>query len=107
MDELRAIFLACRPSNVHPESFCNVPVTYVSPAVPHLVIYASVCKAWSDSIARVVENRNMLDFRRLLVFSHQRHLVSHWIHGSSEDRFRVSGEVRSEVRLLVIKNPLQ
>ena len=96
---------------VHPtfiqNPFVFVPVTYLSPAVPHLVIYASVCKAWNDSTARVLENRNMLDFPRLLIYSHQRHLVSHWIHRSFEDRFRVSAELVPEFRLLAIKNPSQ
>ena len=87
--------------------FVFVPVTYLSSAVPHLVIYASVCKAWNDSIARVPQNRNMFDFRRLLVYSHQRRLVSHWIHRSFEDRFRVSAELVPEIWLLVIKSPLQ
>ena len=117
VDELRAVFAAFWPRAqmfeyvVHPtfiqNPFVFVPVTYLSPAVPHLVIYASVCKAWNDSIARVLENRNMLDFPRLLIYSHQRHLVSHWIHRSFEDRFRVSAELVPEIRLLAIKNPLQ
>ena len=96
---------------IHPMFIQNpsvyVPVTYLSPAVPHLVIYASVCKAWNDSVARVLTDKHMLDFRRLLVCSHQRHFVSHWIHRSSEDRFRVNAQLVPEIRLLVTKRPLQ
>ena len=117
MDELHAIFAEFGPRAqelgyiIHPTFIQNpsvyVPVTYLSPAVPHLVIYASVCKAWNDSVARVLTDKHMLDFRRLLVCSHQRHFVSHWIHRSSEDRFRVNAQLVPEIRLLVPKRPLQ
>ncbi|CAE7486218.1 unnamed protein product, partial [Symbiodinium sp. KB8] len=50
----------------HPKIF--VPVSYVSPAMPHLTVYASVCKEWNRSISTVVQYHNMLDFRRLWMF---------------------------------------
>ena len=61
-EELRVLFLAYRHRAtaleyvVHPmiiqSPFTFVPVTYMSPAIPHVIVYASVCKAWKESIDR-------------------------------------------------------
>ena len=116
-EELRVLFLAYRHRTtaleyvVHPmiiqNPFTFVPVTYMCPAIPHVIVYASVCKAWKESIVRVVGNKNLLDFRRLLGASYQRHLVCHWIHGSTEDKFRFHADLLPEVRLLAVCDPLQ
>ena len=116
-EELRMLFLAYRPRMtvfeyvVHPmfiqNPFAFVPVTYLSPVIPHVTVYASVCKVWKESIVRVVGNRNLINFRRLLGASYQRHLVCHWIHGSTEDKFRFHADLLPEVRLLVVCDPLR
>ena len=89
--------------NVHSESerLRSCDYAYLQP------FRISVCKAWSESVARVLTDKHLLDFRRLLACSHQRHFVSHWIHRSSEDRFRVNAELVPEIRLLDVEQPPQ
>ena len=89
----------------HPKIF--VPVAYVSPAMPHLTVYASVCKDWNRSISRVVQYHNMLDFRHLWMCSQRRNIVSYWVHGPFEDRFRFHADLIPDLRLLIIRSPVE
>ena len=89
----------------HPKIF--VPVSYVSPAMPHLTVYASVCKEWNRSISTVVQYHNMLDFRRLWMCSQTRNIVSFWAHEPVTDRFRFHADLIPDLRLLIIRSPVQ
>ena len=89
----------------HPKIF--VPVSYVSPAMPLLTIYASVCKEWNRAISAVVECHNMLNFRHLWMCSQTRGIVSFWVHEPVTDRFRLHADLISELRLLIIRSPVQ
>ena len=89
----------------HPKIY--VPVAYVSPAIPHSTVYASVCKDWNRSISRVVKHHNMLDFRHLWRCSQRRDIISYWVHGPFEDRFRFHAELIPELRLLTIRSPVK
>ena len=89
----------------HPKIF--VPVSYVSPAMPVLTIYASVCKEWNRSVSAVVQCHNMLNFRHLWMCSQTRNIVSFWVHEPVTDRFRFHAELIPDLRLLIIRSPVQ
>ena len=83
-----------------------VPLTYLSPAVPMLLIFARVCRAWRDSLVRILQGRFMLDAHSLLASSQCRCLSTLWIHRSWGDRFRVSAELISEIKVLICRFPV-
>ena len=89
----------------HPTIF--VPVSYVSPAMPLLTIYASVCKEWNRSVSAVVQSHNMLNFRHLWMSSQVRNIVSFWVHEPVTDRFRFHVDLIPSLRLLIIRSPVQ
>ena len=115
-DELRAVFSAPGPRiqsfeyTIHPMFIQNtsvfVPLTYLSPAIRMLVVVARVCKACRDSLTRILKGRFMLDFHSLLASSQCRCLATLWIHRPWEDRFRVSTELISEIKVLTCRFPL-
>ena len=89
----------------HPKIF--VPVSYVSPAMPHLTVYASVCKDWNRAISTIVQCHNMLDFRRMRMCSQTRSIVRFWVHEPVTDRFRFHADLIPDLRLLIIRSPVQ
>ena len=107
-ERLHAVFSALGPKiqsfeyTIHPMFIQNtsvfVPLTYLSPAIPMLTEFASVCKAWRDSLMRLLKGCFFLNPHELMASSQRRCLTTHWIHRSWEDRFRVSADLISEIK---------
>ena len=64
-----------------------VRLEYLSPALPHLTVFASVCRSWNAAVFRVTQHHNMADYQRLQLESQRRRLVCYWAHGPYDDRF--------------------
>ena len=75
--------------------------------MPQLTVFASVCKEWNRSVSAVVQCHNMLDFRHLWLCSQTRNIVSFWVHEPVTDRFRFHADLIPDLRLLIIRSPVQ
>ena len=84
-----------------------VRLEYLSPARPHLTVFASVCRSWNASISRVTQDHNMVDYRRLSLESQRRHILFYWSHSFHEDRFTYFADLIPEMQLLLIRSPVQ
>ena len=84
-----------------------VRLEYLSPALPHLTVFASVCRSWNASVSRITQHHNMVDYQRLQLESQRRHLVCYWAHGPYDDRFTYHADLIPEMQLLLIRNPMQ
>ena len=83
-----------------------VRLEYLSPALPHLTVFASVCRSWNASISRITLNHSMVDYRRLSLGSQRRHFQFYWSHSFHEDRFTFYADLIPEMQLLLIRSPV-
>ena len=98
------------PATVHPY-FLQGPTSYVpftceAPALPHVLVPASVCRCWFQSITMAVCGRYVANVHHLLRSSQLRHDTSEWIHRSCEDRFRFRAWLIDEINVCRITNPM-
>ena len=59
-----------------------VQLKYTAPAWPHIIVFASVCRLWNNSVSRAVSGRHMINFRKLQYTAQTRHSEHYWAHQS-------------------------
>ena len=84
-----------------------IRLEYSAPALPHLLVFASVCRSWNTSIAGAIQGHYMINHRRLTLQSQRRYLTFYWSHSYYEDRFTYYAGLIPEMQLLLIRSPVQ
>ena len=83
-----------------------VQLKYTAPAWPHIIVFASVCRLWNNSVSRAVSGRHMINFRKLQYTAQTRHSEHYWAHGRWDDRFSFTSEFIVEMQLMVVRSPI-
>ena len=97
------------PYIVRPAQYCSevvVQLNYTAPAWPHIIVFASVCRLWNNSVSRAVSGRHFINFRQLQYTAQTRYSEHHWAHGRWEDRFSFTSEFIIEMQLMVVSSPV-
>lgn len=79
---------------------------YLAPAWPHIVVLASVCRLWNNSVSRVVAGKYLINFRQLQHAAQTRHSEHYWAHGRWDDRFSFTSDFIIELQLMTVRSPV-
>ena len=83
-----------------------VQLKYTAPAWPHIIVLASVCRLWNNSVSRAVSGRHMINFRRLQYTAQTRYSEHYWAHGRWDDRFSFTSDFIIEMQLMTVRSPV-
>ena len=83
-----------------------VRMEYLSPALPHLIVLAAVCRSWNVSIDRIVQGQYNVNHHRLLDLAQRGFLTFHWSHSYYEDRFTYHADLIPEMLLQRVNSPV-
>ena len=83
-----------------------VRMEFLSPALPHLVVLAAVCRSWNISIGRIVQGQYNVNHHRLLDLAQRGFLTFYWSHSYHEDRFTYHADLIPETLLQRVNSPV-
>ena len=83
-----------------------VRLEYLSPALPHLIVLATVCRSWNMSIDRIVQGQYNVNHHRLFDLAQRGFLTFDWSHSYHEDRFTYHADLIPETLLQRVNSPV-
>ena len=83
-----------------------VRLEYLSPALPHLIVLAAVCRSWNMSIDWIVHGQYNVNHHRLFDLAQRGFLTFDWSHSYHEDRFTYHADLIPETLLQRMNSPV-
>ena len=83
-----------------------VRLEYSSPALPHITVFAGVCRSWNASIGRIVQGQPTVNHGRLIEQAQRSFFTFYWSHSYHEDEFTFFADLIPETQLLIIRSPV-